>query len=67
MCATSIIIFQVLPKVNNRPMGKNSPNLVTLLLVQQHAESQIVRLSQLSIFKYGKLWVNDTQFVRQIL
>jgi hypothetical protein len=24
------VIFQKLPKANNRPLGKNSPNLVTL-------------------------------------
>jgi hypothetical protein len=28
--ATSVF-FQKLPKVNNRPLGENSPNLVTLL------------------------------------
>jgi hypothetical protein len=27
----SILIFRKLPKVNNHPLGKNSPNLVTLL------------------------------------
>jgi hypothetical protein len=25
------VIFQKLPKANNRPLGENSPNLVTLL------------------------------------
>jgi hypothetical protein len=25
------VIFKKLPKVNNHPMGENSPNLVTLL------------------------------------
>jgi hypothetical protein len=30
MWATSVI-FKKLPKVNNRPLGENSPNLVTLL------------------------------------
>jgi hypothetical protein len=29
MWATSVI-YQKLPKDNNRPMGENSPNLVTL-------------------------------------
>jgi hypothetical protein len=29
MCTTSVI-FRPLPKVNNRPWGENSPNLVTL-------------------------------------
>jgi hypothetical protein len=29
MCATSVI-FKPLTKVNNQPLGKNSPNLVTL-------------------------------------
>jgi hypothetical protein len=29
MWATSVI-FKKLPKVNNRPMGENSPHLVTL-------------------------------------
>jgi hypothetical protein len=29
ICATSVI-FKKLPKVNNRPMSENSPNLVTL-------------------------------------
>jgi hypothetical protein len=29
ICATSLI-FKPLPKVKNRPIGENSPNLVTL-------------------------------------
>jgi hypothetical protein len=29
MCTTSVII-KLLPKENNRPLGENSPNLVTL-------------------------------------
>jgi hypothetical protein len=28
------VIFKTLPKVNNRPMGEHSPNLVTLMLNQ---------------------------------
>jgi hypothetical protein len=26
-----LVVFKELPKVNNRPMGENSPNLVTLV------------------------------------
>jgi hypothetical protein len=33
MWATSVI-FKKLPKVNNRPMGENSPHLVDLFLRQ---------------------------------
>jgi hypothetical protein len=43
ICATSVI-FEPLPKVNNRPIGETSPNLVTLLAfnaftvqLQQHS------------------------------
>jgi hypothetical protein len=28
----TFVFFQKLPKVNNRPLGENSPNLVTLLV-----------------------------------
>jgi hypothetical protein len=28
---TTCVIFKMLPKVNNRPIGEHSPNLVTLL------------------------------------
>jgi hypothetical protein len=31
ICTTSVIL-KPLPKVNNRPIGENSPKLVTLLL-----------------------------------
>jgi hypothetical protein len=33
ICSTSVI-FKKLPKVNDRPIGENSPNLVTLFLGQ---------------------------------
>jgi hypothetical protein len=33
ICASSVI-FLKLPKVNDRPMGENSPNLVTLASVK---------------------------------
>jgi hypothetical protein len=36
LCATSVI-FKALPKVNNRPNGEISPNLVTL--VARHAKN----------------------------
>jgi hypothetical protein len=32
MCATSVI-FKPMPKVNNRPLGENLPNQVTLATV----------------------------------
>jgi hypothetical protein len=32
---TTTVIFEKLPKANNRPLGKNSPNLVTLMALSQ--------------------------------
>jgi hypothetical protein len=37
LCATSVI-FETLPKVNSRPTGENSPNLVTLILGSDAAQ-----------------------------
>jgi hypothetical protein len=38
-------IFQKLPKENNRPIGENSPNLVTLI-----AKKQFLSLSDIFLF-----------------
>jgi hypothetical protein len=52
--------FQKLPKVNNRPMGENSPNLVTLLAttIATTSASQIasnrVRLAPTTIWLLNK-------------
>jgi hypothetical protein len=42
MWATYVI--KKLPKVNNRPLGVNSPNLVTLIL-DKHSQSHLVTLA----------------------
>jgi hypothetical protein len=33
------VIFRKLPNVNNRPIGENSPNLVTLPMMQSYLRS----------------------------
>jgi hypothetical protein len=35
ICAT-FVFFKQQPKVNNRPMGENSPNPVTLIRAEPH-------------------------------
>jgi hypothetical protein len=36
--ATSVIFEKLPKKENNRPLGENSPNLVTLIEMELHAE-----------------------------
>jgi hypothetical protein len=41
ICATSVN-FKTLSKVNNRPMGENAPNLVTLLVREERMRDKKV-------------------------
>jgi hypothetical protein len=49
--ATSVI-FKKRPKVNNRPMGKNSPHLVTLLCIHKDYGTCVCPFSSLSVRMY---------------
>jgi hypothetical protein len=45
MCATSVI-FKPMPKVNNHPLGENSPNLVTLFAAECSCAGKTKTLTQ---------------------
>jgi hypothetical protein len=55
----TFLVFKTLPKVNNHPMGENSPNLVTLLLIasrQRQENSDDIFAAKLNKIKFQMTW-----------
>jgi hypothetical protein len=64
-CSATSVIFIKLPKVNNRPIGENSPNLVTLNITFdnddtfRHVRAQLVGGDDLVLPRVAGLSVDD--------
>jgi hypothetical protein len=56
-----ISVMKILPKVNNRPMGENSPNLVTLFSITAFLQMYVGQGCQMVCLQtknpnLGKFW-----------
>jgi hypothetical protein len=54
------VIFKTLPNVNNRPMGENSPNLVTLMPCQYIGTSALMDFCR-TLFLQGTFLLTKAQ------
>jgi hypothetical protein len=61
-CWLLFIIFAKLPKEKNHPVGNNSTNLVTLILVFQ---KETTNFSKEEKFKFGGRYIRATGRVRE--
>jgi hypothetical protein len=62
-------ILKKLPKVNNRPIGENSPNLATLLLtiIGQYIKSDSFSLQIITPILFTELFLSNTNTTVQAL